>query len=191
MLSTKEKIITTVTKMLTNNISFDEISMSALAQEVGIGKSTIYDYFISKAELFKVAIQNLVEQIFSDIREFDISKYTFKDAFINQMIKFYELKQYKSFGVNFVQNNQQYIIEENKEIIECIEEMKNIFRLRFISIFEKGILEGTINPTNSTELSFLVNILIQGSVVCSDVEEDMDNKMKAEYIYNGIIKILK
>ena len=33
------------------NIGFDEISMSSLAVEVGIGKSTIYDYFTSKIDL--------------------------------------------------------------------------------------------------------------------------------------------
>ena len=52
MSTTKEKIIDTVTQLLSNNVGFDEISMSSLAMEVGIGKSTIYEYFTSKVELF-------------------------------------------------------------------------------------------------------------------------------------------
>ena len=190
MSSTKDKIIDTVTQMLSNNIGFDEISMSSLAVEVGIGKSTIYDYFTSKIDLFMTAVKKLADKIFCATKDFDIEEYTFKEAFIKQLITLYELKKYKNFGFNFFQNNKEYIIEDNDEFKECIDNIKSIFIERFIKIFSKGMSEGIIKEVKDEETSLIVNILIQGSVICSDIDEEMDNRIKAEYIYNGIVKMM-
>lgn len=69
----RDKIITAALKLFANN-GFHNTSMSKVAQEAGISKGLIYNYFPSKDELlkgvFELGLKN-TEQLFQDHQEQD------------------------------------------------------------------------------------------------------------------------
>ena len=71
-MSTKDKIVDTVIELLQQNVKYEEISMTMVAEKVGIGKSTIYDYFNTKSELLIVSVYKYINILEQDLLSFYI-----------------------------------------------------------------------------------------------------------------------
>lgn len=187
MISTKDKIIDIVTDMLINNINYDEISMNKVAEKVGIGKSTIYEYFNSKNDLLALATSNLADNIISNTKSFNIDEYNFKESFIKQIISLFELRNYRNFAFDFFKNNQDYLKDKNDIIKNCLLQVTEVLKDRFLLIFEKGINEGIISKNKLNEETNMIKGIIIGTVI--SYEESINDIDLANHLYNTILKI--
>ncbi len=189
-MSTKEKIIDIVVEMLKNNISYDNISMNKVAEKAGIGKSTIYEYFDSKNDLLAIATEELANTIISGTKQFDISKYDFHEAFVKQISLLLGLKIYRNFAFNFFQINHDYLNDKKEMVQNCLIMLSEDLKIRFMTIFTKGILNNIIKENLFNQNSLMLKNIIIGTLISCDEHQEVSNEMIAEKLYNAIVKIL-
>ena len=61
MKATKDRIIEVAINHIKNIDQINHLTMASLAQDANIGKSTIYEYFKSKAEVIEKAVKGIVD----------------------------------------------------------------------------------------------------------------------------------
>ena len=187
MASTKDKIIEIVIELLKNNVSFDDISMNKVAENVGIGKSTIYEYFESKNDLLSSATLRLADCIISDTSSFDIDKYNFKESFIRQILALLKLREYKNFAFEFFKNNHNYLTEKKEVFAERLKKITDVLKDRFTIILDKGITEKLIIKDNYYGETNMIKSLIIGAIVSNQNEQE-DENLSVD-VYNTILKL--
>ena len=79
-LATKNKIIDCTIDMLKAG-DIDTISMSKIASNAGIGKSTIYEYFSSKEELVKEALKKEIDMSLEDFLSVKMGKTLYESVY--------------------------------------------------------------------------------------------------------------
>ena len=79
-LATKNKIIDCTIDMLKAG-DIDTISMSKIATNAGIGKSTIYEYFSSKEELVKEALKKEIDMSLEDFLSVKMGKTLYESVY--------------------------------------------------------------------------------------------------------------
>ncbi len=190
MASTKEKIIEAVIETLNENFNYDEFSMSTIADKVGIGKSTIYEYFDSKSDLLIETIKGIVDLYIKQILIHDLTNLNFHDAFVMQILDIIKCDFNKNaiFHI-FTQLDLTPQVKEEK-IKEKMEEAKKIVLERFAYIFNKGIEEKIINATYDVKTEALISGLLS-TMICRQINNSVGtNEEVAEYLYDVVIKIL-
>jgi len=151
---------------------YDNVSMSSIAKEVGLGKSTLYIYFDNKEELFFGVVLRGVTILSTMIEERVKKESTglkkiigFKKAY-NKFIKaypeYFQAYNYFQSGrfdlANLLHSDSEEIMQENKfysipipsNFLNANESIKKIFKLReniFFTLYKSiklGIAERTI-----------------------------------------------
>lgn len=79
-LATKNKILDCTIDMLKAG-DMDTISMSKIASNAGIGKSTIYEYFSSKEELVKEALRKEIDMSLEDFLSVKMGKTLYESVY--------------------------------------------------------------------------------------------------------------
>ncbi len=179
---------------LKNNIN--EVLISDVAKEAGVGEATIYRYFSKKQNLIlEVAIKE-----WNDISEdFNIIDDT---TGFNQIKIFYNLfldiyKANKRF-YSFIDELDSFIlVDKNINKSEYQKALNNVF-IRFIEIYQKGIKDKSINEIDNIKLFYyatthsllsLAKKLSRASLVESDLE--FNNGEELELIINLILNKLE
>lgn len=128
--------------------------ISDLARFIGIGQGTLYSYFSSKEELFKVIAENAIvsnEQSLLQLQNAPISSADKINILSKQMLKL--INQDTSIAYMFVLN-LQYSIENdfNNSFTKAYEEKPNKILSEIIA---EGQKEGTVVPGNPSDLADL------------------------------------
>ena len=152
-MSTKDKIVDTVIELLKQNIKYEEISMTMVAEKVGIGKSTIYDYFNTKSELLIVSVYKYINILEQDLLDFNLNEYNFHDAFIEQLNKFLNNNITPDFALAFITDNKTLFTDDLNKVGLYLNNIQNKISNRFIDIFQKGIEEKIIKINKKYPLS--------------------------------------
>lgn len=190
MASTRDKIIEAVAETLNENFNYDELSMSAIAEKVGIGKSTIYEYFESKSDLLIETVKGIVDLYIKQILIHDLINLNFHDAFTAQILDMINCGFNKRVIVKIFTQLDVVIKVKEQEIKEKIEEGKNQLLARFALIFNKGLKEKVINYTNDERVETLVTGIIS-AMICQQMNKPMGtNEELAEYLYEVMVKVL-
>lgn len=190
-MSTKDKIVDTVIELLKQNVKYEEISMTMVAEKVGIGKSTIYDYFNTKSELLIVSVYKYINILEQDLLDFDLNEYNFHDAFIEQLNKFLNNNITPDFALAFITDNKTLFTDDLNKVGLYLNNIQNKISNRFIDIFQKGIEEKIIKINNTENIEYLLNSMILGTIAvkCKLNQENKDINI-FESLYDAIVKIL-
>lgn len=190
-MSTKDKIVDTVIELLKQNVKYEEISMTMVAEKVGIGKSTIYDYFNTKSELLIVSVYKYINILEQDLLSFNLNEYNFHDAFIEQLNKFLNNNITPDFALAFITDNKTLFTDDLNKVGLYLNNIQNKISNRFIDIFQKGIEEKIIKINNTENIEYLLNSMILGAIAvkCKLNQENKDINI-FESLYDAIVKIL-
>lgn len=190
-MSTKDKIVDTVIELLKQNVKYEEISMTMVAEKVGIGKSTIYDYFNTKSELLIVSVYKYINILEQDLLDFNLNEYNFHDAFIEQLNKFLNNNITPDFALAFITDNKTLFTDDLNKVGLYLNNIQNKISNRFIDIFQKGIEEKIIKINNTENIEYLLNSMILGAIAvkCKLNQENKDINI-FESLYDAIVKIL-
>jgi AcrR family transcriptional regulator len=194
-MSRKEQIINAlIAKFGEEGFNID-FTMSSLAKDVNIGKSTIYEYFSNKDELLKEALLTYINNIIIDVDVMkDIEDFTFEETFKAQLKALFEAG-YKSrtimdtFSPAFMKSLPD---EVRKEIKGKAELSRTLMTNRFTVLIEKGIKEGVLELTNAVQNAFVVRSLIVGSIMnFTNPEVEYDTDQAVDDVYDAMLKLLK
>ena len=190
-MSTKDKIVDTVIELLQQNVKYEEISMTMVAEKVGIGKSTIYDYFNTKSELLIVSVYKYIKILEQNLLDFDLNEYNFHDAFIEQLNKFLNNNITPDFALAFITDHKTLFTDDLNKVGLYLNNIQNKISNRFIDIFQKGIEEKIIKINNTENIEYLLNSMILGAIAvkCRLNQENKDINI-FESLYDAIVKIL-
>lgn len=139
--ATKDKILDCTIEMLKGG-DIDTISMSKIASNANIGKSTIYEYFSSKEELVKTALKRVVDIALEDFLSVKMGK-TLYESYYAHMKKGLEIAKDAIKLVGYPSTNNISFMNKDE-----IEEMVSGALLpifdRLVEIYNQGVNEKTI-----------------------------------------------
>jgi AcrR family transcriptional regulator len=138
-LETKEKIIFTAIKLL-SKYSYEELSLSKIAKEVGITKPAIYYHFESKEKLVIEALKTISFKIAIKMINILESNLTLKEIFKNILIKTVDIKS-DVFGVENFSNFQFRLFSLYDKIPSLKDNVKQTMLTPFREKFFKRIIE--------------------------------------------------
>ncbi|MBP5444957.1 MAG: TetR/AcrR family transcriptional regulator [Acholeplasmatales bacterium] len=138
---TKDKILDCTIEMLKAG-DVDTISMSKIASNANIGKSTIYEYFPSKEELIKQALKRVVDIALEDFLSVKMGK-TLYESYYAHMKKGLEIAEDAIKLVGYpATNNISFMNKE--DINEMVSgALLPVFE-RLVEIYNQGVEEKTI-----------------------------------------------
>lgn len=138
---TKDKILDCTIEMLKAG-DVDTISMSKIASNANIGKSTIYEYFASKEELIKQALKRVVDIALEDFLSVKMGK-TLYESYYAHMKKGLEIAEDAIKLVGYpATNNISFMNKE--DINEMVSgALLPVFE-RLVEIYNQGVEEKTI-----------------------------------------------
>ncbi len=192
-MSRKDEILDAVISQFQGEGFSANLTISEIAKKVDIGKSTIYEYFKTKDDVFKEALIKMSTQSIFDVLNIkDIETLCFKDAFKAQYSKLLEAAQksrviYQLFSQDFMHRMPLSIKEE----LGCkMQETKDVIEERFTMIFVKGVEEQLIHVDPDPSNIIIFSSLIVGSLLrYSSTNADIPLEVLVDKIYNTIIKL--
>ena len=140
--STKDKILDCTIEMLKAG-NVDTISMSKIALNANIGKSTIYEHFSSKEDLIKSALKRVIDISLEDFLSVKMGN-TLYESYYAHMKKGLEIAEDAIKLVGYPSTNNISFINKS-EIEEMVSgAMLAVFE-RLVEIYNQGVNEKTIN----------------------------------------------
>lgn len=193
-MSRKEQILDVlIDSFLVKGFSTD-FSLSELAENVGIGKSTLYEYFSNKDEILKEAVIKYVKASIDKVTMLEgIGDLGFENAFKKQMKVLLETASesrtiLETLSPNFVQKLPDSMRDEMKAKME---EIRQLIQLKFMELFisgaKEGLFKGELNPRKGT----IVTSLVVGTLfTLSDPRSKVNTDEAIEDVYDTVLQIL-
>jgi len=155
----KAAIIESAVKLFSQQ-GYHNTRMEAIAAEAGIGKGTIYEYFSSKAQLFKEMMELTAQRYYDSLGEKPLEDLDFSQ----------QLKLIIKAHFSFCQQNKEFtrlLFWENDVLDKELKELGYSFRqekeARIQAWVEAGIKKGQIKNINPRLLTLLI-VGIMGAV---------------------------
>ena len=174
----KEMIYEEVLAMLNDRVDYKSITLAEVAKRCGMGKSTIYEYFVSKDEMVFNSIifyLNRMMKFFSNGFRVTTFRASLK-VFIKAVIITMKANYWMVMPWTFLDNYAPFLTEEDANTIaELLYKCKDVILELFTAICEKGKEEGTLFEINEKNINFAYN-----GIICSLTEE-----VDSEYDYES------
>ena len=192
-MSRKDEILDAVISKFQDEGFSTNLTISEIAKKVDIGKSTIYEYFKTKDDVFKEALLKISNQGIEEVLNINnIEDLNFEQAFKIQFSKILEVSQksrmiFQLFTNDFIQRIPLTIKEE---LIEKMEETRKIIEQRFVLIFIKGIEEKLVVIEPGPINDLLYSSLIVGALIrYSNDNMQIPLDVFVNKIYETILKL--
>ncbi|MEN6572838.1 TetR/AcrR family transcriptional regulator [Methanobacterium aggregans] len=158
---------------------FDEVSMNKIAEEVGLGKSTLYLYFKNKESLyFAVVLRGTriwAEMIKEEVKKgntgfekfvlYGNANRGFSNKYPDYFRLLYSPTSIKQFNMDKMNSSEEF------------QELKELFKeIMFIGIdlIQKGIDDDEIRPdVDPTEAAILLSVIFNGNVNMGDWSKEI------------------
>lgn len=171
----KELIYEEVLGMLNDRVDYKSITLSEVAKRCGMGKSTIYEYFVSKDEMvFNSIIFYLNRMIKFFANGFRVTTFrTSLKTFIKAIIITMKANFWMVMPWTFLDNYAPFLTEEDADTItEMLYKSKEVIMALFTHICEKGEEEGTLFKIDDISIGFAYNGII--GTLTEEVDGDYD-----------------
>lgn len=176
----RQKYIIDAARKLFADKDFDEVSMDKIANEVGLGKSTLYLYFKNKESLY-FAVVLLGIKIWAKMVKEEVNK---GKTGLEKLIlsgnanKEFSNKYPDCLKMLYSPTSIKNQFDTNKmNLSKEFQEVKKLFNeIIFIAIesIQKGIDEGEIRPdVNSVEAAILLSVINNGTVNMGDWSKEI------------------
>ncbi len=171
----KQKILTAFMQLASKNTNLTEISVKMIAEEAGIGKSTVYEYFNSKDEIIQEAVTLTMDAMFEwylvdnyEELSYSDSLKQFIDNCYNAAEKLGEYSRYNSFTIRetfkFVNSKEFLFVKIRSLVLQIIE----MFMKKIVN---KGVTEGIIEAEFDTVIAGML-----AKMIIRDVTENAEFK---------------
>lgn len=174
----KEMIYEEVLGMLNDRVDYKSITLSEVARRCGMGKSTIYEYFVSKDEMVFNSIifyLNRMIKFFSNGFKITTFRASLK-VFIKAVIITMKANYWMVMPWTFIDNYAPFLTEEDADTIsELLYKCKDVILELFSAICDKGVEEGILFEIDQNNINFAYN-----GIICSLTEE-----VDSEYDYDS------
>jgi len=192
-LNRKEEILEAVISRFQERGFTADITLSQIALQVDIGKSTIYEYFSNKDEVFKGALLKISQDSIEEILNINnIEEMNFEEAFKTQFSKLLEVscKSKMTFQIFTEDLIHRMPITIKEELKRRMYEVKDIMEKRFALIILKGVNEKLITVEMNSMNQLIFSSLIVGSIIrYSNSDTEILLKDFVNTIYDITIKI--
>lgn len=190
-MSRKEEIIQATIKVLQRNDFRDDFSMSSIAKEVNIGKSTIYEYFQNKDDLLRDALFHFIQQNIEQVTiQDDLETFTFEELFKAQVTRLLEASNnsrvmIQAMRPKFMEKLPEEIRMEIKVVMDGVREN---LRQRFTKFFEKGVFEGVLTNKLTPLDGYVFTSLIVGAIITiGDPNQTLSIQQVVDKLYDTIV----
>jgi AcrR family transcriptional regulator len=193
MQTTKDKIIDVVLSHIKSDSNINELTLTKIASEANIGKSTVYEHFHSKEEIIIETYKHLLNH-YEQILTSPIVSEIFKEAFIEQLKKILiVMKDAKIIMEALLNQQQSAFMNIGDEIHKYASNIQERMNHRFIDIFAMGVKEGVISPIIANPYKGRVIQAIISGLIYQYVNDDFDISEKElfELICEHVLIILK
>lgn len=193
MITTKDKILSVVVDHIKVGMNLKELTLSQIALEAEIGKSTVYEYFSSKENLIFETFKYLLTH-YACILTSDISKMEFKAAIIEQIEKILLVMKDARLIMDAIMNSHYDAYPAmHPELKNMMKDIQTKMNERFESIIYLGVVEGVIEQkAPKPYLKNVIQALISGLMFqYVNQEIDITEESLYELIYRQLIHVLK
>lgn len=182
----KHNIVKAFMDLAIENPNLNEISVKMIADKAGIGKGTVYEYFSSKDEIIKDAVEIIIEQMYEFylIDNFEGLSYeeSLKQYIQNNYeaaLKLSDFSRYNSFTIRetfkYV-NMKDFLHSKIRSLL-----MKSIQMFK-VNIVDRGISEGIIDE-NIDDLT----ITMLTKMILRDITENVEFKLIEDTTLNDAL----
>jgi AcrR family transcriptional regulator len=192
MLTTKEKILNVVVEHIKNQTNLEQLTLSKIAAEANIGKSTVYEHFDSKEEVIIQTYIYLLQE-YEIILTAPLVSQDFKSAFIEQLKKILTVMKDGRIIMEALLNQQQSAFVNVHDKIHCYaSKIQEKMEGRFEFIFTQAVLEGIVLPTRKDVHEKRVIQAIISGLIYQYVNEDFDITEEGLFtlIYDYVLIVL-
>ena len=166
-MSRKEEILDAVIEIFQNRGIQANFTISELARNVDIGKSTIYEYFTTKEEIITEAIFKVIESSIALITNRSLSaEDMFEQAFKKEVKHVLQIAKSSSYVFEFMTPDFKGNLKEKFDG-EFANRMKDIaldYQNLFIEIIGKGVQEGILQNDQLPLKGMIFASLLTGSI---------------------------
>ena len=192
-MSRKDEILEAVISKFEDDGFSTNLTIAEIASKVDIGKSTIYEYFKTKDDVFKEALLKISNESIDEVLNIEnIEELKFEEAFKNQFSKLLEVSQksrviYQIFSKDFI---HRMPIGIKEELVCKMEDTKKVIEERFILIFVKGVQEGLIHIEADSANILVISSLVVGSIMrFSGDNQNIPLDEFVDKMYETVLKI--
>lgn len=190
MSTTKDKLIQVLVSHIKAGVNLNDLSLSQIATEAEIGKSTVYEHFASKEAMISDTYAYLLKSYEAILLE-PISQTTFKAAFIEQLSRILTVMKDAKVIMDAIMNNTFDQIPNLKPEHQClIETIQHSMGKRFEQIIKMAIDTNEIDIKNIKPYSkHVIQALISGILLQYVKNEiDMSEQAVCDMIFEQILK---
>lgn len=150
---TKRKEIAEAAVRVFDRLGFQKASISAVAQEMKIDRSTLYYYISSKEELFDEVVRTVVERNLEMVRRIASSKVRpprkLRDMITSLMSSYGE--HYPLFYI-YIRENLSHVSDDRSEWSLRMREVNRLTTEAMIAVIEEGFADGSFRKSGSARV---------------------------------------
>ena len=167
---------------------FSEARMDDIAEETGLSKGTLYNYFKSKDDLIIAILDRIFQREFRAFEEMDLSSMSATEAinsFVDTISKDIKLMlrlmpiAYEFLALAF----------RNKTVQKALKLYVNRYMDILVPIIEKGIVSGEFNEVDPKEVAIAMGAVLEGTILIWVYDKSLVNP--EENIRSGIRLLLE
>lgn len=154
-------------------------NLSHISKKCGIGRTTLYQYFKNKDEIFYHAMGNRLEDIKTEI---EVIKANNQLTFIERLKEIiHQLSEEQKYNHTFILLLETWLIlkREDNEILENLKVYAQEFKIIIEEIIKEAINANEIKPVDSKSLAETIYIFIE-TFTLQRTSNNLDEKAKIE-----------
>ena len=193
-MSRKDQILEAALEIFTVKGFTADFTMSSLAKNLDIGKSTIYEYFENKDDIIKAAIMKYLDDRFEVVNTlFHVEAASFEESFKQQLktllcVASESRTLIETLSPGFFKKLPDSV---QAEVKARMEEARNSMQKGFEMIFVRAAQEGVITVGISQEKTMVVASMVIGSIMLfSDSRTNLMLDSFVDEIYLSALKVL-
>jgi len=189
---TKDKILQVMMNYIKSGINLENVSMQTIANDVEIGKSTLYEYFDNKQQIITEAYVYLIRHYHEILVNVDKSK-GFEYALKKEIQLIIEVMTEAKMIMEAILQNSVNIDITSIEIIDEIKVVSRSIEQQILSIFELGYQEKIIsNQYFKKDAKYVIKALLGNlSLQYVSQETHFSETEIVDFIYQTILVYLK
>ncbi len=189
----REKILEKVLAILSQNDTEKSLTISNVAREMDIGKSTIYEYFTSKDEMIEEAMRLLLKKNRESlIDESELEELSFERAFKNHMRRSLDLAKSNEIIRNFAHHPEVIKLPKSTKeaMMMTIIEHNTHLEKSLIDMFDKGEREQLLRGPLSQKRFRTIEAMILGLHAAFSWQlDDWDMETQIDDLFESLIMI--
>ncbi len=145
---------------------YHRTTMKDIAEEAGIGKSTIYEYFHNKEELFlslfDYAGSQFLENLKEAVKDIKDPLMALREAIEASTQSYREWKEFLRLIILFISETTDEKADRTQKLTVKLKNFYVALNRELSTIIEKGIKEGAFRDANPSDLAAFLIALIDG-----------------------------